>query len=89
MDISKVHLIFPPTKYHRRVRDKLALPPLGLAYIAGVVRKDCEVKILDATVEGYYQPRDIRPNPQHDRNFVQSENESNHHTHDGMQSKKR
>ena len=54
-------LIFPPTRFRKRVRDKLAVPPLGVASIAAVIREHCDVRILDATVEGYHCERKIDP----------------------------
>jgi len=59
MSENKVYLVFPPTKYHRGIRDKLAVPPLGLMYLAASLKEDFEVKILDATLEGYYQEQKI------------------------------
>ncbi len=52
--IQKVLLIFPPTKLLRG-GFKLCLPPLGIAYLAAVIKNDYQVKILDATVEGFYR----------------------------------
>lgn len=59
MSNDRVYLIFPPTKFHRKIRDKLSVPPLGLLYLAAFLRDDYEVKILDATLEGYYQERSV------------------------------
>lgn len=58
-------LIYPP---HRIPEETLVVtpPPLGVAYLASVLRKECDVTILDATMEGLEQ---IRP---HTNNFVVS-----------------
>ena len=50
--IEKIMLIHPPD---RAVRGffRANLPPLGLAYLAAMVRDEAEVKILDAKCEGY------------------------------------
>jgi len=50
--IEKILLVQPPYDI-LRIEPKTAQPPLGLAYLAGVLEKDYEVKILDAVVEGY------------------------------------
>lgn len=52
--IKKVLLIFPPTKVPKHSH-KPCVPPLGILHIAAVLREaDYEVKVIDATVEGYY-----------------------------------
>lgn len=52
-DIQKVLLLFPPTRIGNESHPA-CLPPMGLMYLAGVIRNDYEVRILDATVEDYY-----------------------------------
>ncbi len=51
--IQKVLLIFPPTKILRGGL-KITTPPLGIAYIAAVIRNDYNIKIIDASVEGFH-----------------------------------
>lgn len=52
--IKKVLLIFPPTKVPKHSH-KPCVPPLGILHIAAVLREaNYEVKVIDATVEGYY-----------------------------------
>jgi len=50
--IEKIMLIQPPD---RAVKGcfRANVPPLGLGYLAAVVREEAEVKILDAKAEGY------------------------------------
>jgi len=50
--IKKILLVQPPYDI-LRIEPKGAQPPLGLAYLASVLERDYEVKILDAVVEGY------------------------------------
>ncbi|MFQ5867095.1 MAG: B12-binding domain-containing radical SAM protein [bacterium] len=50
--IKKILLIQPPYDI-LSIEPKGAQPPLGLAYLAAVLEKNYEVKILDAVVEGY------------------------------------
>lgn len=50
--IEKVLLIFPPTRVIRG-GFKLSQPPLGIAYLAAVIKNDYQVKILDAALEGF------------------------------------
>ena len=50
--IEKILLIQPPYDI-LRIEPKTTQPPLGLAYLASVLEKDYEVKILDAVVEGF------------------------------------
>ncbi len=51
--IQKVLLIFPPTKILRGGL-KISTPPLGIAYIAAVIRNDYDIKIIDASIEGFH-----------------------------------
>lgn len=50
--INKILLIHPPMNKHK-TQAKWVSPPLGLAYIAAVLEKKYEVRILDASIEGY------------------------------------
>jgi len=50
--IEKIMLIQPPYDI-LKIEPKGAQPPLGLAYLAGVLEKDYEIEILDAVAEGY------------------------------------
>ena len=61
--IKKVMLINPPgkitlTEQGSRER-KLAVPSLGLSYLAAVIEQKCEVQILDVLGEGYENERDF------------------------------
>ena len=47
----KVLLIFPPV----RIGKPFIMPPLGVTYLASVIRDKYKVHILDAYIEGYYQ----------------------------------
>jgi magnesium-protoporphyrin IX monomethyl ester (oxidative) cyclase len=58
-DIQRVLLLFPPTRIGNESHPA-CLPPMGLMYLAAVIRPDYEVRILDATVEEYYN---ITPMP--------------------------
>ncbi len=51
--IDKVLLIQPPCSISKSYTKEIQ-PPLGLAYIAAVLEKHYEVKILDAAVEGWH-----------------------------------
>jgi len=54
--IDRVMLIFPPARM-MTLYDKMACVPMGIAYLGAVLRKDYEVKLLDAVVEGHDQER--------------------------------
>jgi len=54
--IRKVMLIFPPVRMIS-IYDKMCCTPMGLLYLAGVLRKRYEVRVLDSVVEGYEQER--------------------------------
>jgi magnesium-protoporphyrin IX monomethyl ester (oxidative) cyclase len=56
--IERVMLIFPPTRM-MSAYEKFAVIPMGIAYLAAVLRKDYQVKLLDASIEGYSQERFI------------------------------
>ncbi|UCD84426.1 MAG: cobalamin-dependent protein [Deltaproteobacteria bacterium] len=50
--IEKILLIFPPsTEVSGGLR--MCIPPLGIAYLGAVLRKDYQVRLLDTTAEGY------------------------------------
>lgn len=59
--IKKLLLIYPPTTYSVQSA-KQSCPPLGVAYLAGAVRDNVEVKVLDAAVEGYNHDLQISSN---------------------------
>ena len=50
--IKKILLIFPPVVFSRE-SPKQIMPPLGLGYLAAVLKNDYEVRVLDAALEGY------------------------------------
>ncbi len=52
-DIQKVLLLFPPMR-NAKENHRACLPPMGLMYLASVIRDDYDVQILDATVEDFY-----------------------------------
>jgi len=56
----KVLLIQPPYTI-LNVEPKGAQPPLGLAYLGGVLEKDHQVRILDALAEGYHIEEKVSP----------------------------
>ena len=53
--IQKILLIQPPLTTHTNYSSepKGIHPPIGLAYLASILEKDYEVKIIDAVVEGF------------------------------------
>ena len=53
--IEKILLVQPPLTTHidLSTEPKGIHPPIGLAYIASVLEKDYDVRILDSVVEGY------------------------------------
>lgn len=51
--IEKILLIFPPGRADPMFKIERTNPPLGLMYLAAVIEKEFEVKILDAVVEGF------------------------------------
>lgn len=51
-NIRRVMLIFPPTRIARESL-KFCQMPLGVAYLAAYIRDRYEVRVLDATAEGY------------------------------------
>jgi len=59
--IKRVMLIYPPVTFSAR-DIKSAHLPLGLAYIAAVLRDHVEINILDASIEGYDNEIKIREN---------------------------
>ncbi len=54
--VKRILFIFPPTRIHRE-GIKQALPPMGVASLAAVVRGRCEVAVLDAVAEGFHVER--------------------------------
>jgi len=51
--IDKVFLLFPPVRLYKETM-KIVFPPLGVSYIASVIRNEVDVKIMDAVAEGFY-----------------------------------
>jgi magnesium-protoporphyrin IX monomethyl ester (oxidative) cyclase len=56
--IKKILLIQPPCTLSKSYTKEIQ-PPLGLAYIAAVLEKDYEVKVLDAAVEGWHTEKPL------------------------------
>jgi len=54
--IDRVMLIFPPARM-TTLYDKMCCVPMGISYLAAVLRQNYEVKLLDAVVEGHDQER--------------------------------
>lgn len=50
--INKVLLIFPPVVFSRE-SPKQIMPPLGISYLAAVLKPHFQVQLLDAAIEGY------------------------------------
>ena len=61
--IERVLLLFPPVRLYRETM-KLVFTPLGISYIAAMIRNDVDVKILDASVEGFHRDKIL------DENFI-------------------
>jgi len=55
--IEKVFLLFPPVRLCRETM-KVVIQPLGIAYLAAVIRGEVKVEILDAVAESNYE-RDL------------------------------
>ena len=51
-EIERALLIFPPVSFSPQSMKQCHVP-LGVAYLAAALRDRCEVKVLDAAVEGY------------------------------------
>jgi magnesium-protoporphyrin IX monomethyl ester (oxidative) cyclase len=51
-DVKKVFLMFPPVRLYRETM-KLVFSPLGISYVAALIRNDVDVEILDAAAEGF------------------------------------
>ncbi len=51
-NIERVFLLYPPTRLYRETM-KLVFLPLGASYIASVIRDEVDVKIMDASAEGF------------------------------------
>ncbi len=56
--IERVMLIYPPVSFSPQSMKQAHLP-LGLAYIAAVLRDVCELRVLDAAVEGYHHEESV------------------------------
>jgi len=56
--IEKVFLLFPPVRLYRETM-KLVFPPLGVGYIASVIRNEVDVRMMDAVAEGFYHEVDL------------------------------
>jgi len=52
--IERVFLLFPPMRLARETM-KRTLAPLGLSYLAAVIRDEVEVQIMDAAAESSYE----------------------------------
>jgi magnesium-protoporphyrin IX monomethyl ester (oxidative) cyclase len=61
--IERVFLLFPPVRMFRENPQQL-LSPLGVSYIASVIRNDVDVKIMDALIEDVNNKVDL------DKDFV-------------------
>jgi anaerobic magnesium-protoporphyrin IX monomethyl ester cyclase len=61
--IERVLLIFPPVRLYRETM-KMAFSPLGVGYLAAVIRDEVEVRILDAAAEGFHHEEIL------DKNFI-------------------
>lgn len=57
--IERVLLIFPPSRTRLSTLSWILDHPLGISYIAAVLRKELDVKILDATAEGFYESEQV------------------------------
>jgi anaerobic magnesium-protoporphyrin IX monomethyl ester cyclase len=62
-NVQKVLLIFPPVRLYRETM-KLVFSPLGVGYLAAVIRDEVEVRILDAAAEGFHREEIL------DENFI-------------------
>lgn len=56
--IERVFLLFPPVRLYKETM-KLVFPPLGISYLAAVIRDCAEVKIMDAVAEGFYNEAEL------------------------------
>jgi len=56
--INKVMLIFPPARIST-FYDKLCCVPMGISYLAAVIRDHYQVRILDSVTTGYEQERKL------------------------------
>jgi len=54
--IERVLLLFPPVRLCDRTM-KVVIEPLGLAYVAAVIRNDVQVEIMDAAAESEFEQR--------------------------------
>ncbi len=61
--IDKVLLIFPPVRLYRETM-KLVFSPLGVGYVAAMIRDEVQVQILDAAAEGFHREEIL------DENFI-------------------
>jgi anaerobic magnesium-protoporphyrin IX monomethyl ester cyclase len=63
--VSRVLLMFPPTRLGKELLPRL-MPPLGISHLASVIRNDYEVRLFDATGEDFDNvvelPRGFRRN---------------------------
>jgi anaerobic magnesium-protoporphyrin IX monomethyl ester cyclase len=50
-DVMRILLVYPPTRFSSYNSIGLKKPPLGLAYLAAVIRDEHEVKIIDFDIE--------------------------------------
>ena len=54
--IERVFLLFPPVRLARETM-KVASSPLGVSYLAAVIRNEVEVQIMDAVAESSYEEK--------------------------------
>jgi len=54
--IERVFLLFPPVRLARETM-KVASSPLGVSYLAAVIRNEAEVQIMDAVAESDYKKK--------------------------------
>ena len=52
--IDRVFLLFPPVRLCRETM-KVAIQPLGVAYVAAMIRNEVKVEIMDAVAESSYE----------------------------------
>ncbi len=58
--IERLMLIYPPVNFSHQSLKQCHVP-LGLSYLAAVMREECEVGVLDAAVEGYAHEQRVGP----------------------------
>ena len=63
-EVGRILLIQPPLAVHTDLssESKGVHPPIGLGYLAAVLEKDYDVRIIDCVVEGYETEIEVGPN---------------------------